>query len=99
MRYGTMNVDFEERVNFERLRSERLERAKASLEASNLGSLLCYDFDNIRYITGTTIGEWARNKMNRYCILPRDAEPLLFDPATPAKRISCPYAHRFGRSG
>ena len=29
--------------------------------------------------------------MNRYCILPRDGEPLLFDPATPAKKISCPW--------
>ena len=91
MRYGTMGVDFEERVNFERLRKERLAKAKAALETSNLGSLVCYDFDNIRYITGTTIGEWARNKMNRYCILPRDGVPLLFDPATPAKKIACPW--------
>jgi len=89
MRYGTMGVDFEERVNFERLRNERLAKAKAALKTSTLGSLVCYDFDNIRYITGTHIGEWCRNKMNRYCILPRDAEPLLFDPATPAKKISC----------
>jgi Xaa-Pro dipeptidase len=29
--------------------------------------------------------------MNRYCILPREGEPLLFDPATPAKKISCPW--------
>jgi len=91
MRYGTMGVDFEERVNFERLRNERLAKAKAALKASNLGSLICYDFDNIRYITGTHVGEWCRNKMNRYCILPRDGEPLLFDPATPAKKISCPW--------
>jgi Xaa-Pro dipeptidase len=91
MKYGTMNVDFEDRVNFERLRNERLAKARASLQASDLGSLLCYDFDNIRYITGTTIGEWARNKMNRYCILPRDGEPLLFDPAAAAKRKSCPW--------
>jgi Xaa-Pro aminopeptidase len=91
MRYGTMGVDFEERVNFDRLRKERLEKAKAALKASGLGSLVCYDFDNIRYITGTTIGEWCRNKMNRYCILPIDGEPLLFDPATPAKKISCPW--------
>ena len=48
MRYGTMGVDFEERVNFERLRNERLAKAKASLKASTLGSLVCYDFDNIR---------------------------------------------------
>ena len=91
MRYGTMGVDFEERVNFERLRNERLAKAKAALAASELGSLVCYDFDNIRYITGTHVGEWCRNKMNRYCILPRGGEPLLFDPATPAKKISCPW--------
>jgi Xaa-Pro dipeptidase len=91
MRYGTLGVDFEERVNFERLRNERLAKAKAALKASDLGSLVCYDFDNIRYITGTTIGEWARNKMNRYCVLPRGGEPLLFDSGAPAKKIACPW--------
>jgi len=91
MRYGTMGVDFEERVNFERLRKERLAKAKVALAASDLGALVCYDFDNIRYITGTHVGEWCRNKMNRYCILPREGEPLLFDPAAPAKKISCPW--------
>jgi len=91
MRFGTMGVDFEERVNFDRLRKERLTKAKEALRASDLGSLVCYDFDNIRYITGTHIGEWCRNKMNRYCILPLGGEPLLFDPATPAKKLSCPW--------
>ncbi len=91
MRYGTMGADWEERVNYERLRNERLTRAKAALKASKLGALVCYDFDNIRYITGTHIGEWCRNKMNRYCILPSGGEPLLFDPATPAKKITCPW--------
>lgn len=91
MRYGQMGVDFEERVNYERLRHDRLEKAKQALCNSGLGALLCYDFDNIRYITGTHIGEWCRNKMARYTILPQGAEPLLFDPATPAKRISSPW--------
>jgi len=77
--FGTQAVDFEERVNFDRLRQERLKRAKEYLKKSNLGALLCFDFNNIRYITGTWIGEWARDKMTRYCILPRDAEPILFD--------------------
>lgn len=86
-----MGVDFEERVSFERLRNQRLQRAKDALKQSTLGSLVCYDFDNIRYITGTHVGEWCRNKMNRYCILPLGGEPLLFDPATPAKKISCPW--------
>jgi Xaa-Pro dipeptidase len=86
-----MGVDFEERVNFERLRGERLAKAKAALKASNLGSLVCYDFDNIRYITGTHVGEWARNKMNRFCVLPRDGEPVLFDSAALAKKVWCPW--------
>lgn len=86
-----MAVDFEERVNFEKLRMERLARAKSALKRSGIGSLVCYDFDNIRYITGTHVGEWCRNKMNRYCILPGEEEPLLFDPASPAKKISCPW--------
>ena len=79
MSFGTRAVDFEERVNFDRLRQERLKRAKEYLKKSNLGALLCFDFNNTRYIIGTWIGEWARDKMTRYCILPRDAEPILFD--------------------
>jgi Xaa-Pro dipeptidase len=50
-----MSVDFEERVNYERLRQERLRKAKEQIKLHGLGSLLCYDFDNIRYITGTHI--------------------------------------------
>ncbi len=91
MTYGTMAVDYEERVNYERLRRERLAKAKEQLRAYSLGALLCYDFDNIRYITGTHVGEWARNKMQRYVILPKDAEPILYDPAAPAKRKIAPW--------
>jgi Xaa-Pro aminopeptidase len=91
MTIGTMAVDFEERVNYERLRRERLAKAKEQLKAYGLGALLCYDFDNIRYITGTHVGEWARNKMQRYVILPQDADPILYDPAAPAKRKTAPW--------
>ncbi|MFQ6121468.1 MAG: M24 family metallopeptidase, partial [Dehalococcoidales bacterium] len=91
MTVGTMAVDFEERVNYERLRQERLAKAKEQLKAHGLGALLCYDFDNIRYITGTHVGEWARNKMQRFTILPKDADPLLYDPAAPAKRKTAPW--------
>lgn len=89
MRAGTNGVDFEDGVNYPRLRKERLERAKEQLKNHDLGAIICYDFDNIRYITGTTVGEWCRNKMNRYCILIEGQEPLLFDPATPSKRERC----------
>jgi Xaa-Pro aminopeptidase len=91
MTFGTMAVDFEERVNYERLRQERLAKVKEQLRVHDLGALLCYDFDNVRYITGTHVGEWARNKMTCYAILPRGADPILYDPAALAKRKTTPW--------
>ncbi len=91
MTFPTMAVDWEERVNYERLRQERLAKAKQQLAAHNLGALICFDFDNIRYITGTHVGEWDRNKMQRYVILPEGAAPILYDPAAAAKRKSAPW--------
>src|SRR5947209_5930994 len=74
-----MAVDWEQRVDFPRLRRERLERARAALQASDLGALLLFDPNNIRYVTSTHIGEWARDKNARYALLPRDGDPLLWD--------------------
>jgi Xaa-Pro aminopeptidase len=76
---GRMAVDFEERVDFTRLRAYRLGRARDALAASELGALLLFDVNNIRYVTSTMIGEWARDKMCRYALLPRGAEPVNWD--------------------
>src|SRR4051794_22522666 len=40
--------DWEQRVNFDRLRTDRLARARRALEASELGSVLLFDQNNIR---------------------------------------------------
>ncbi len=77
--YGVMGVDWEERANFERLRTERLARAKAGLERSELGALLCFDMSNIRYITATHIGMWAVDKYVRFCLLPQGDDPIMWD--------------------
>ena len=76
---GPMGVDFEERVDFQRLHRYRLGRARQALDASNLGALLCFDVNNIRYITSTKIGEWERDKLCRFALLPRGGEPILWD--------------------
>jgi len=76
---GRMNVDFEERVDFARLRTYRLSRARAALEASDLGAMLLFDINNIRYVTATMIGEWARDKVARYALLTRGGEPIVWD--------------------
>ncbi len=76
---GRMNVDFEERVDFSRLRAYRLSRARAALDASELGALLLFDINNIRYVSATMIGEWARDKVARYTLLTRGGEPIVWD--------------------
>lgn len=68
--FGTMAVDWEERVNFDRLRNDRLTRIKKMLRESELGALLTFDMNNIRYLTATTIGTWAMDKLVRFALLP-----------------------------
>jgi Xaa-Pro aminopeptidase len=77
--YGSMGVDWEERVRFDRLRDDRLGRIKQLLDESELGALLCFDMSNIRYVTATHIGTWAQDKLNRFCLLPQGDEPIMWD--------------------
>jgi Xaa-Pro aminopeptidase len=74
-----MQVDFEERIDFVRLRDYRLARTRAALAQSGLGALLCFDQHNIRYTTSTVIGEWARDKLTRYSLLSGNGEPYIWD--------------------
>lgn len=76
---GHMGVDFETRVDFDRLRNYRLARAKEALEASEFGALLLFDFYNIRYVSGTWVGGALGDKMTRYCLLTRGGEPIVWD--------------------
>jgi Xaa-Pro aminopeptidase len=77
--FGTMAVDWEQRVDFDRLRRDRLARTKQHLADSELGALLCFDMANIRYITATHIGTWAMDKLIRFCLLPQGHEPIMWD--------------------
>ena len=55
-RPGHIGVDFEQRVDFDRLRATGSARAQAALDASECGAFLLFDFYNIRYVTQTWIG-------------------------------------------
>jgi Xaa-Pro aminopeptidase len=76
---GSNAVDWEQRVDFDRLRSERLARLKAELERSELGAVLAFDFSNIRYMTSTHIGTWAIDKLIRFSLLTRNTDPISWD--------------------
>ncbi len=76
---GQVAVDYEHRVDFDRLRSYRLQRAKDALAGSPCGAFLLFDFYNIRYTTQTWIGGALGDKMIRYTLLMRDRDPILWD--------------------
>src|SRR5438067_1533568 len=92
---GHTQVDFEERINFRRLHDYRLARTRAALAESGLGALLCFDQHNIRYITSTVIGEWARDKLTRYALLTGNGDPYIWDFGSAAKhhRLHAPWLH------
>ena len=77
--FGPNNVDWEVRVDMDRLRRERLARLQATLEQSSLGALLCFDFANIRYATATHIGTWAIDKLIRFALIPAQGDPIIWD--------------------
>src|SRR6266581_8113107 len=99
--YGLMGVDWEERVNFERLRDARLARIKKLLKESEMGALLCFDMNNVRYITATHIGTWAQDKISRFTLLSRGAEPILWDFGSAARhhQQNCSWLGERSRAG
>ena len=93
--HGTMGVDYEQRVDFHRLRDYRLNRALQALEASECGAFLLFDFYNIRYTTQTWIGGALGDKMSRYALLMPDGKPHIWDFGSAAKhhRLFSPWIH------
>ena len=95
--FGSMGVDWEARVDFDRLRRQRLERARQALRDSELGAVLCFDFNNIRYLTASHIGTWALDKAARFCLLPQgegeQGEPIMWDFGSAARHhaLYCPW--------
>jgi len=85
MRYGSANfgitgVDWQQRINFERMRTYRLERARDMMKKAGLGAMLCLYDENVRYITGTLTPGWNRLKPGlRYALLCGDGQPVLFE--------------------
>ncbi|MFI0446933.1 M24 family metallopeptidase [Actinomadura sp. 6N118] len=77
--FGPNAVDWEERVDLDRLRRDRLTRLRAELARSDLGSVLSFDFANIRYMTATHIGTWAMDKLIRFALLTREGDPVIWD--------------------
>jgi Xaa-Pro aminopeptidase len=79
--YSTTGTDWQARVDFDRLRRDRLTRARMMMEKHDLGAVVCFVGENVRYITSVYQGNWKNNIFIRYCVLPRGGDPVLFETA------------------
>jgi Xaa-Pro dipeptidase len=78
--FGAVSMDWQERINWPRVRQFRLDRAQAAMERHGLGALLCMYDENVRYITSTLTPGWNRLKPGlRYAVLPNGGDPILFE--------------------
>src|ERR1039458_467116 len=109
---GMVGLDWQERVNLERRRKYRLERARERMKAHELGAMLLMYDENVRYVTSTLTPGWNKLKPGlRYALLCGDDAPVLFEqgdiglhiqkhsPWTPKENIRYSYAWIKGAAG
>ena len=88
---GTMAVDWEERIDVQRMRRERKERALNRLQDSELGSMLLINDPNVRYVTGLAMT--GGSGADHYTLLTEDGDVVHWDTADHAsnQRFNCPW--------
>jgi Xaa-Pro aminopeptidase len=79
--YSQTGADWQHRVDFERLRKDRLQRLREQMDARDLGALVLFAGANIRYVTASYQGNWKYNINIRYAVVPQGGEPVLFETA------------------
>jgi Xaa-Pro aminopeptidase len=78
--FGTVGTDWQERIDWARLRQYRIESARDRMKTAGLGAVLCMYDENTRYITATLSPGWTRLKPGlRYSMLAGDGAPILFE--------------------
>src|SRR3972149_2637818 len=77
---GMVGLDWQTRIDWDRLRKYRLERARERMKAHGLGAMLLMYDENVRYVTSTLTPGWNRLKPGlRYAVLCEGKEPILYE--------------------
>jgi len=79
----TQAVDWDENINYDRMRNYRLERAREQLKAYKVGAILTINEWNMRYITGTWTPHWTTPSSGlRYSLFATNAKgPIIYEQA------------------
>ena len=76
--FGQMGVDWEERIDFGRLRRDRLRKAQEALQKSDLNALFIFRIEDVRYVTGFRSHSGPTPILGMAAaVLPRSGEPIL----------------------
>ncbi|MFC2007449.1 M24 family metallopeptidase [Chloroflexota bacterium] len=73
MTYGKFNVDWQQRVDFDRLRQDRIDKANAQLHKFGVGAAIVYSWDTSRYLGSPWCHPYGRHLPRRFALLIRDA--------------------------
>jgi len=77
---GVAQHDAEPQIDIKRMRAYRLGRLQSELKRLDLGGIILYDPMNIRYATGSSnMQVWFTHNPIRYCWVPVEGVPILFD--------------------
>jgi len=70
----------EDEINFDKLRSYRLDRVKKELEKNNLEACILFDPVNVRYALDTTnMSIYNMHNLTRYCFIPVNGPVILYE--------------------
>ena len=92
--WGPQGVDYQERINFDRLRQERLEKTRAGMKKRGIAAVILTTI-NLRYATATRSPEW-RYRGSDLGIVFAEHDPIVYlsHEAAVHNRISRPGSSR-----
>lgn len=78
--FGQMMTDYETRIDFVKMRKDRLERTRAAMAEADLDYLLLLRLENCRYTTGVKRIYWPTIRLGGgpVVLIPRDGEPAVW---------------------
>lgn len=78
--YGQFGVDWEERIDFQKLRRDRLSRLKEKMKEHKVDCILAFRPENIRYATSYRPLWWPTGMAvtRNAAVIPLDGDPILY---------------------
>jgi len=91
--HGMAQVDYEQRMDMDRMREYRVSRIKKYMDEFDVECLLLFETGNKRYSTSTAVASPEVDNMGRYAIIPRDGNPHIFGfgSEVAAEKLYCPW--------